>query len=493
MAHVTCVSASTLPASSSSVQINGGSSSSSTRTAHALINRALHRESGQTQRAASLASHNTDSDPSQKGTTGFRPRAFDEIIQELSPASLGLQPKDVPINSGGAIMAGFPMKAPAPIRNIDTGSAAADAFLRSALNSKSDSKEDAGDPVGDSGPARFPGSHVAGPIGYAKAHADSFAVPVDTQTPLPVPKARLFETANRELTEARTDAISAAAQGGQSQAAATVVIRTGDAPGAPPAGGPGESPTGKDPVPGPNAEAGSGTNAGIALQATEITAEMGETKEPLADLSAGQTAGTIPHGLNLGGAATTHALSVASEGRKMGGTEEAMSVEAAHSAATQTGSLQEYQLPGGTSTSSGAVGQRNAATQPPASAHEPLLPDKVPTQTLRSLSLEFAPDGARDVRVRLSERAGEVHVSLHSADPSIAKNLRDGVTDHTSMLAQAGYDARSWTSRRQQQESSQEREEQKTPKQEQLSGEGGFGGILQQPGTSETVRLNSNR
>ena len=45
---------------------------------------------------------------------------------------------------------------------------------------------------------------------------------------------------------------------------------------------------------------------------------------------------------------------------------------------------------------------------------------------MRSVSLEFTPDGTHDVRVRLAERAGDVHISLHSTDASLAGRVREG-------------------------------------------------------------------
>jgi hypothetical protein len=79
---------------------------------------------------------------------------------------------------------------------------------------------------------------------------------------------------------------------------------------------------------------------------------------------------------------------------------------------------------------------------PPA---EPPAVEKPQAQPVRSVALEFRPDGSQNVRVRLAEHAGEVRVSVHSADPVVTQNLRDGVTGLAATLAQAGYDARAWT------------------------------------------------
>jgi hypothetical protein len=75
---------------------------------------------------------------------------------------------------------------------------------------------------------------------------------------------------------------------------------------------------------------------------------------------------------------------------------------------------------------------------------EPVSPDPK-AQPLRSVSIEFAPDGAQDVRVRLTDHAGDVHISLHTADPSLSGRLNDGVKDLVESLTTAGYDAQAWT------------------------------------------------
>lgn len=135
---------------------------------------------------------------------------------------------------------------------------------------------------------------------------------------------------------------------------------------------------------------------------------------------------------------------------------------------------------------------RDHELRPPAAPPEPSAAERNGTQPLRSVTFEFAPDGTRDVRVRLSERAGEVHVSVHSADPSIAKNLRDGVTDLASVLAHAGYDAKTWTHGRQQREHPQPRDEQ-APRRRSTGSSGpaeNFDGVLRH-GVLQTGRETS--
>jgi len=78
-------------------------------------------------------------------------------------------------------------------------------------------------------------------------------------------------------------------------------------------------------------------------------------------------------------------------------------------------------------------------------AAEPELPKTAAQPPLKSLSLEFTPDGAGDVRVRLSEHAGDVHISLHTTDSSLTQKLSEGVHELAGSLASAGYDAQAWT------------------------------------------------
>jgi hypothetical protein len=81
-----------------------------------------------------------------------------------------------------------------------------------------------------------------------------------------------------------------------------------------------------------------------------------------------------------------------------------------------------------------------ASAAPP----EPEAP-ATPQQQVRSVALEFTPDGGHDVRLRVVERAGEVHVTLHSSDAGLTTKLRDGVQDLAGSLTNAGYDGEAWT------------------------------------------------
>lgn len=65
---------------------------------------------------------------------------------------------------------------------------------------------------------------------------------------------------------------------------------------------------------------------------------------------------------------------------------------------------------------------------------------------LRSVAIEFTPDGAQEVRMRLTERAGDVHISVHSTDSSLSSRLTAGVHDLVGALSSAGFEARAETS-----------------------------------------------
>jgi hypothetical protein len=111
-----------------------------------------------------------------------------------------------------------------------------------------------------------------------------------------------------------------------------------------------------------------------------------------------------------------------------------------------------------------------------------VLPDqpKQPATPLRSISIDFVPDGAQDVHVRLAERAGDVHVSLHSVDSAFAGRLADGVQDLVGTLANAGYDAQAWTSGQERQNQGQQEQPQQKPD-DTDEGSEEFSAMMQQP------------
>ena len=89
--------------------------------------------------------------------------------------------------------------------------------------------------------------------------------------------------------------------------------------------------------------------------------------------------------------------------------------------------------------------QEVPVAQQPARAEAEVAEQPKSGAPLRTVSIDFSPDGAQDVRLRLSERAGDVHVSLHSADGALSGSIHAGVGDLVQSLAAAGYDAQAWT------------------------------------------------
>ena len=79
------------------------------------------------------------------------------------------------------------------------------------------------------------------------------------------------------------------------------------------------------------------------------------------------------------------------------------------------------------------------------------LPEKPEhLQQMRTFSLEFSPEGAagdpsRDVRLHVTQRSGDVHISVDSNDTSLSNKLRDGVQDLVGHMTQAGYEADAWS------------------------------------------------
>jgi hypothetical protein len=104
---------------------------------------------------------------------------------------------------------------------------------------------------------------------------------------------------------------------------------------------------------------------------------------------------------------------------------------------------------------------------------------------LRAVSIDFTPDGSGDVRLKLAERSGEVHVSLHSNDASMTHQLREGIHDLASALASAGYDAETFSSgqgREQGRQQQREQNEQQSRHNSQRNDSPAFEGLLNQTG-----------
>ena len=298
-------------------------------------------------------------------------------------------------------------------------------------------------------------------------------VPIDIVTALAPVKPKLAElNSGGGVAETQLKPHEAQTAASQPEAALTVVIRSSDQT-------PAATPAGNETAP-----------AQTQAQDAQSTATPAATPDNSA------TAGGAPL---TGAAQTSSAAQVSSyeavtpvsvaahadaESRKSTAAESAATpdIAVARSAGTQTAPFQDLQLKAEPARTDNAA-PRSEAQKAPAAPAEPPAPEKGSAQPLKSVALEFTPDGARDVRVRLSERGGEVHVSVHSTDPSVTKNLRAGVSDLASVLEHAGYDAKAWAGARQQQENPQQQQQQAPQRRSNRTGAPAeqFDSILQQP------------
>ena len=149
-----------------------------------------------------------------------------------------------------------------------------------------------------------------------------------------------------------------------------------------------------------------------------------------------------------------------------------------YAAAAQNTNVAPAHLPAAT-TAAGHPPEAVVETAP----HAPVIPEpKDPVAApLRTVSLEFTADGQSDVRLRLSERAGEVHISVHSNDPSMHGRLQSGIHDLVGTLSSAGYDATAWTPGQSRENHQRQQEATPNPRRKDTPGAGAedFEGMIQ--------------
>jgi hypothetical protein len=290
------------------------------------------------------------------------------------------------------------------------------------------------------------------PLVAAKDHTqDVRPVPIDVVTPFVPVKPKLAElTDGGAVSEADLKPRAVRAEPLQPEAALTVVIRNDDPP-AP-------------------AATSSDDGAASASAPPDSTVSIANAAQV-----AGYEVVTAP-GATSPGSDTEHRTA-------SGGTAAVdPDASAVKSAGPQTAAFQDLQLKS-EPVKNDSPGPRAAAQTAPEAPPERVAPEKSPAPPVKSVALEFTPDGTRDVKVRLSERGGEVHVSVHSTDPTVTRSLRAGVTDLASVLERAGYDAKAWAGERQQQGNPQQQQQQTPQRRNDKSsdGEQQFESILQQP------------
>jgi hypothetical protein len=101
----------------------------------------------------------------------------------------------------------------------------------------------------------------------------------------------------------------------------------------------------------------------------------------------------------------------------------------------------------------GQVRAETAAERPDSAAAKPVRPqdaaesapkpDAVKGPLVRDMKLEVT-GGQQRVEVRLSERAGEVKMTVRTADESLASTLRENLPTLSSRLAESGFKSEAW-------------------------------------------------
>ncbi len=71
-------------------------------------------------------------------------------------------------------------------------------------------------------------------------------------------------------------------------------------------------------------------------------------------------------------------------------------------------------------------------------------PEAAAGESVRNISLRLTNADQSSVQVRLTERAGELHVSVRTPDVSLTRGLRDGLPDLMGRLQVNGYRAETW-------------------------------------------------
>jgi len=105
-------------------------------------------------------------------------------------------------------------------------------------------------------------------------------------------------------------------------------------------------------------------------------------------------------------------------------------------------------LPATATTSTAPQGAWDAKAEKPAESDAPQLmepqSEERTTESVRDISLRLTDKDQGSVQVRLSERAGELHVSVRTPDAGLTRGLRDGLSDLVGRLENSGYRAETW-------------------------------------------------
>jgi hypothetical protein len=99
----------------------------------------------------------------------------------------------------------------------------------------------------------------------------------------------------------------------------------------------------------------------------------------------------------------------------------------------------------GTSEARSATAAKAAADSRPPQFLEPAQDTPVRNgESVKDISLRLTDKDQGSVQVRLSERAGELRVSVRTPDAGLTRGLRDGLSDLVGRLEHSGYKAETW-------------------------------------------------
>jgi hypothetical protein len=165
-----------------------------------------------------------------------------------------------------------------------------------------------------------------------------------------------------------------------------------------------------------------------AERPSQVLADSQLAPDPAARQTAGaQGAGSSPGIQGSAGAAIAGARAVAESVNSQSG----MTGIAASSA--------------GTSEARSASAGKTAADSRPPQFLEPAQETPVRNgESVKDISLRLTDKDQGSVQVRLSERAGELRVSVRTPDAGLTRGLRDGLSDLVGRLEHSGYKAETW-------------------------------------------------
>jgi hypothetical protein len=180
----------------------------------------------------------------------------------------------------------------------------------------------------------------------------------------------------------------------------------------------------------------SGGASGVApAAATKAPASLPASTESLAETAANQTTGPASPAEEEDSqpavAATKAALPSSEESRN----------QSAHAGQAEANIAPTDAPPGAAdrdSPTGSAAETREAGPARPVEPEQPLAPP-----ISHDVSLRLG-DGQNNVDIRMTERAGEIRVTVHTPDGSLANSMRSELPDLVGKLRQTGYQAETW-------------------------------------------------